>query len=116
MSKKLSSPLALAIGTAVIGSLSLGQVSHAANAFTMNQMNSGYMMDDKAADKTKEGKCGADKKAHEGKCGEEMKKCKEMKCGADKEKCKKEGKCGEGKCGADKKAHEGKCGSEKKAH
>jgi len=135
MSKKVNSPLALAVGSALIGSLSLGQVAHASDAFKMNLLASGYMADDHGTDKAKEGKCGADKKAHqEGKCGGEHcehHKAKEGKCGGEKcehdkaghegkcgEKMKKahEGKCGEGKCGADKKAKEGKCGSEKKAN
>ena len=100
MAKKLiQKPLAAAIGTVIITSLSGMPLANAdSNPFAANQLSSGYMVADM------EGKCGGEKKVEkEGKCGE-------GKCGGEK-KAEKEGKCGEGKCGGEKKVEkEGKCG------
>jgi uncharacterized low-complexity protein len=57
MSNKIVKPVALAIGAAFIGSLSLAQVAHASTTFALNPLLAPY-----AAAGT-EGKCG------EGKCG-----------------------------------------------
>lgn len=68
--KQTMKPLAVAIGAAVIGTLSTVPVANAEqNPFGLTELSSGYMT------------------AAEGKCGEE--KDKEGKCG--------EGKCGEKK-------------------
>ena len=91
--------VASALGAVVIGSLASGLAVADANPFGMQSLESGY------SQFAAEGKCGGDKAAKEGKCGE-------GKCGGDK--AAKEGKCGEGKCGGDKAAKaekEGKCGS-----
>ena len=73
-------PVAIAIGAALVGGLTL-----AGSAFAMQPLSSGYMV---ASASVGEGACGADKKAAEGSCG------------GDKA-AKAEGKCGEGKCGMD---------------
>ena len=73
-------PVAIAIGAALVGGLTL-----AGSAFAMQPLASGYMA---ASASVAEGACGADKKAGEGSCGGD--------------KAKAEGKCGEGKCGMDK--------------
>ncbi|MEA2078569.1 MAG: hypothetical protein U9P00_01695 [Pseudomonadota bacterium] len=91
--------LAAAIGTAQAGL----PIDH--SPFSMQDLDSGYMVADNQEGKCGEGKCGGKKEA-EGKCGE-------GKCGGKKEA---EGKCGEGKCGGEKKSlNEGKCGGEKKS-
>ncbi len=107
MSNKVVKTLSVAIGAALLGSVT---IASAANAFQVSDLGQGYMLvgDEKPEGKCGEGKCGADKKegaehekGKEGKCGE-------GKCGADKGK---EGSCGEGK---DKeKGKEGACGGEK---
>ncbi len=70
-------PVAIAIGAALAGGLTL-----AGSAFAMQPLATGYMT---ASASVAEGACGADKKAAEGSCGGD--------------KAKAEGKCGEGKCG-----------------
>lgn len=90
MSNKITNTLTLAIGAALIGSVSLAQ---AGNAFQLTDLGAGYMVAD---DHKPEGKCG------EGKCGGD--KAKEGSCGGDKAK--------EGSCGGDK-AKEGSCGGDK---
>ena len=109
MSNKIVKPVTLALGAALIGSVSMAAVA-STDLFQSQDLGAGYMLagDDKPAEgKCGEGKCGDDKDA-EGKCGE-------GKCGDDKDA---EGKCGEGKCGEDKDAEgkcgEGKCGDDKK--
>lgn len=96
---KIQTPLGIALGAALVGSLAL---SPAAGAFQISDLDQAYeRIDDhkkeEKKDKDKEGACG------EGKCGE-------GKCGSEKDadtdtEKDKEGACGEGKCG------EGKCGS-----
>jgi len=107
MSNKIVKPLSLAIGAAFIGSVSLAQVANASNSFQLNQMNSGYMIGDKAP----EGKCG------EGKCGATKgQKCMDMKDKAAQDKCMADAhpKGKEGSCSADKKGKEGSCSADKK--
>ena len=95
MSKQIKKPVALALGAALVGGLTLST-----SAFAMSDLAQGYLLGaqqaqtaEKAADakatdaKAAEGTCGADKKHAEGSCG------------ADKDKKAAEGKCGEGKCG-----------------
>jgi uncharacterized low-complexity protein len=99
MSKKISTPLTIAIGTALVGGLTAaGSVSAKVvadgNPFGMEELQSGYLITG-----DKEGSCG------EGKCGEDKDKGGEGACGEDKDKG------GEGACGEDKdKAGEGACG------
>jgi uncharacterized low-complexity protein len=98
MSNKVVKTLSLAMGAALIGSVT---VANAATAFQVKDLGPGYML---VGEEKPEGSCGADKKE-----GAEETKGEEGKCG--------EGKCGEGKCGADKdkeageeKTPEGSCG------
>jgi len=103
MAKKSISPLATAVGAAVLVSSAAAAAAadHAASAnpFAADKLSTGYNLAMNDQDKDREGKCGDKKK--EGNCGD---KKKEGKCGDDKMKDKKkEGKCGEGKCGDDKK-------------
>ena len=116
MSKKITKPVSIVLGTALASTLTVGSLSANAeanngNPFTMKELSGGYMQlaqadatekpaSDSQHDNKKpgqEGKCG------EGKCGNkgEMKKNMEGKCG--EKKSEKEGKCGEGKCGSNKK-------------
>jgi len=88
MSNKTITPVAIVVGAALTGGLSMANLANAAeNPFGAAQLESGYMM---LAGAETEGKCG------EGKCGN---KGGEGSCGGDKGG---EGKCGEGKCGGDK--------------
>jgi uncharacterized low-complexity protein len=111
-------PMAAALGAAVVASALSTPVMAADNPFATKELSGGYQQ---LAGKHAEGKCG-EGKCGEGKCGEG--KCGEGKCGGaqgDKEKHKEmkkekrkemkkekkkdgshksgEGKCGEGKCG-----------------
>ena len=88
--------IATALGAVVIGSLASISVQANTSPFSVQSLDSGYMLI------AEEGKCG------EGKCGGDKaekaaKTMKEGKCGGDKAekaaKTMKEGKCGEGKCG-----------------
>ena len=84
--------VSIAVGSAFVASAALAPAVNAAeNPFSGAKLDAGYQLA-QADTKTKDAKCGADKKG-------------EAKCGADK---KKEGKCGEAKCGANKKAEEKK--------
>ncbi len=129
MSSKIAKPVSIAIGTALLGSLSLGQLAVASDGFKATDLGSGYVVA-LAGDKNKEGKCG------EGKCGfakldangdgvisaaewtaakpDKADKWAKLDADADGNVTQaewdaghkgKEGKCGEGKCG------EGKCGA-----
>jgi uncharacterized low-complexity protein len=89
------SSVATTLGAVVIGSLASTVAVADVNPFGMQSLESGYSQF-AAEGKCGEGKCGGDKSAKEGKCGEG--KCGEGKCGGDKKA--KEGKCGEGKCGS----------------
>ena len=62
-------PIATAIGTTFLISLTAGPLANAAeNPFTMTELSSGgYMV---AEGNCGEGKCGAEKRESEGKCGE----------------------------------------------
>jgi uncharacterized low-complexity protein len=110
MTNKSITTLSLAIGAALLGSVSL---ANAGNSFQLTDLGQGYMLVDDAKPEGKcgEGKCGANKahetapagdKAKEGSCGGD--KAKEGSCGGDKAK--------EGSCGGDK-AKEGSCGGDK---
>lgn len=136
MKTKSKSPLAAAMGVAIISSLNVATASAEANPFGMSELTNGYMQVAEAA-KTGEMACGAnmpgmkDSKSNvEGACAGSKTsstaktsegKCGEGKCGAmmDGDKMKKgmESTCGammkgkEGACG-NTKAAEGKCGSQ----
>lgn len=119
MKKINKTPLAAAMGSAVLSTLAMTAAHAEANPFGLTELSSGYMQvaesHDAAATKPKEGACG------EGKCGAMMKgkslnnKMDEGTCASSKPKAA-EGKCGEGKCGAMmengkmKKGMEGVCG------
>ncbi len=101
MSKKISTPLTIAIGTALVGGLTAAgsvsaKVAADQNPFGMEELQSGYLVTGAHEEGgCGEGKCGEDKdKGGEGSCGED--KGGEGACGEDKGG---EGKCGEGKCG-----------------
>lgn len=111
MKKINKTPLAAAMGSAVLSTLAMTAAHAEVNPFGMTELSSGYMQlaetHDAGAAKPKEGACG------EGKCGGMMKgkslnnKMDEGTCASAKPKAgdkNAEAKCGEGKCG------EGKCG------
>ncbi|MEL7537133.1 MAG: hypothetical protein AAFX44_08500 [Pseudomonadota bacterium] len=88
-------PLALALGTALVGTAAMIGTAQAAvddNPFVATALSAGYNLGDDAEGSCGEGKCGEDgaEKGGEGSCGEGS-------CGEDKGG---EGACGEGKCGA----------------
>lgn len=113
--KKPSNSLTPIMGAIIATTLSAGaSASISSNPFTINDLPSGYMVQDKLAD----AKCGA------GKCGAEESKTEEAKCGAGKcgaeetqteEPKTQEAKCGAGKCGGEEtpKQPEAKCGAGK---
>jgi uncharacterized low-complexity protein len=116
MKKINKTPLAAAMGTAVVSTFAANAVNAEAKPFGMSELSNGYMQlaeykpyagakssGSAKTEKTcgagmgkKEGACG------EGKCGNKMKdgaaKMEEGKCAGAK-KTAAEGKCGEGKCG-----------------
>ena len=91
--KEVSTPIAMAIATALVGSFVVGsnpQADTSVSPFAMTTLTAGYLLGAGG-----EGTCGGDK---EGEAKEA-----EGSCGGDKEgeaKEDAEGKCGEGKCGA----------------
>jgi len=128
MSKKLLKPVSLAIGTALLGSLSLSQLAIASDGFKAADLGSGYVLARAGDDKKKEGKCG------EGRCGfskldtngdgvisqaewtaakpDKAEKWAKLDADGDGQVTQaewdakhkgKEGRCGEGKCGAKEK-------------
>lgn len=87
--KKAATPVALAVGVALAGSLALVSTASAqtgASPFAMTTLSAGYMLGVGG-----EGNCGGDKEG---------------------EKDKAEGNCGEGSCGGDKAEGEGSCGGD----
>ncbi len=133
MKKINKTPLAAAVGTAVVSAFTATVANADANPFAMTELSEGYMQVAEAnysvkpwgGKKANEASCG-EGKCGEGKCGGKAKaaeaKCGEAKCGSMMEdgKMKKgmESACGammkgkEGACGM-KKATEGKCGEGK---
>ena len=92
MKKSIKTPLAAAVGTAVVSTFAATAANAEANPFEMTELSGGYMQLSEA-DKAKS---------------------EEMKCGANVGK--KEGSCGEGKCGGmmeEVKTEEGKCAGNK---
>ena len=139
MKKMSKTPLAAAMGTALVSSLSASSAQAESNPFAMSELENGYMQLAEAntgytvkpysGSKMKkeaacgEGQCGAMmengkmKKGMENSCGAMM-KGKEGACGMGETKPKNtEGKCGEGKCasmmenGKMKKGMENSCGA-----
>jgi len=118
--REVAKPIALAVATALVGSIAVGSVAQAdtsVSPFAMTTLSAGYLLgaagegtcggDKQDAAKEAEGSCGGDKegaaKEAEGSCGGD--KEAEGSCGGDKEgeaKDDAEGKCGEGKCGGEK--------------
>jgi uncharacterized low-complexity protein len=92
--KELLKPVAIAVGSALAGSMVVSTASADTTPFAMTALSSGYMTADAGEGKCGEGKCGGDKEDAK---GEGEGKCGEGKCGGDK--AEGEGKCGEGKCG-----------------
>lgn len=96
--KKVTKPIALAVGAALAGTFALGASASAeagASPFAMTSLSTGYMLG------LGEGACGGDKegkdKEGEAACGGDKKG--EGSCGGDKKEG--EGSCGEGSCGGD---------------
>ena len=95
--KKAATPVALAVGAALVGSLALVSTASAdtgASPFAMTTLSAGYMLGvggegscggDKEGEKDKaEGACGGDKKGEaEGSCGGDKKGEAEGSCGGD---------------------------------
>jgi hypothetical protein len=110
--KKISKPIALAVGAALAGSFAISGTANAetgANPFAMSALSAGYML------ASGEGSCGGSKQGDtEGSCGGD--KEGEASCGGDKEG---EASCGgdkegEASCGGDKEG-EASCGGDKEA-
>ncbi len=113
---KTQKTISLAIGSAFALSIAATTVNAAENPFALKSLASGYQVAEADSTKVKEGKCAA------GKCGASMKKTqksKDGKCSAEK---MKEGKCSTEKmkenaatnaASADK-AKEGSCSAVKK--
>jgi len=144
MSSKIGNTLSIAIGAAVVGSLSLSQLAAASPVFQASDLASGYMLAAAAEGKCGEGKCGVAKmdtnkdgkvsmpEAMAGGFSESQVKAwdkngdgslddgelKAMHASMDKKG--KEGSCSadkkgkEGSCSADKKGKEGSCSADKK--
>ena len=118
MKKSNKTPLAFAVGSALVSGLASTAIQAETiseldtNPFLMTELPTGYMQtaksDDAGSNKMKDGSCG------EGKCGSSMQKgaeekTAEGKCAGNKPMPKMdkqdnkdknmEGKCGEGKCG-----------------
>ena len=127
MKKINKTPIAAAVGTAIVSTFSATTATAEANPFGMTELSEGYMQlaeNDKAG----EMKCGESMGMKEGTCGEGKcagmmgdVKVKEGKCAGNKPKAaaaakSEEGKCGEGKCAGMmegdkmKKGMEGQCG------
>ena len=114
MSKKIIKPVSIALGTALLTTLSASNFAAENNPFAMKTLSSGYMQlasadDAKKSEQDSQSSPDQKKADHEGKCGEgkcggnkdDMKKNMEGQCGG--KKAEQEGKCGEGKCGSSNK-------------
>jgi uncharacterized low-complexity protein len=140
MSSKIGNTLGVAIGAAVLGSLSLSQLAAASPAFQAGELASGYMLAMAGEGNCGEGKCGVAKLDKDGDGKVSMAEAKAghfsesqfkawdkngdgqldeseltaMHAAMDKHHGKKGA---EGSCGGDKKAKgaEGSCGGDKKA-
>jgi len=134
MSHKIVKPLALAIGTGLVGSLSLAQVAQANPSFHMNSLVAGYSLAVAGEGKCGEGKCSVAKMAKAGETSVSKEEAlahgfsasqfaawdknndgkldeselKAMHAAMDAKKGK------EGSCSAEKKGKEGSCSAEKK--
>lgn len=144
MSNKLIKPLSLAIGTGLVGSLSLAQIAQANPTFHMNTLVAGYSLAVAGEGKCGEGKCSVAKMAKAGetavshdeavahgfsesqikawdKNGDGKLDSAELTAmHAAMDHKGKEGSCSqdkkgkEGSCSSDKKGKEGSCSSDKK--
>ncbi len=103
MKKINKTPLAAAVGTAVVSTMTANAVNAEANPFGTSELTNGYMQTaeyipykGKTSKAKTEQSCGAGMGKKEGACGE-------GKCGDNLKKAApkmEEGKCGENKCGA----------------
>lgn len=130
--KKFSTPFAVAMGAALISSVSATTVNAETNPFGATELSSGYMQlaaaemacgagmkmeKPKTEAKTAEGKCGdmmngdKMKAGMESSCGAMM-KGKEGACGEMHGAMSKEGACGGAMAGMDMKGKEGSCGDQ----
>ncbi len=119
MKKFNKTPLATAMGTAIVSAFTTTAVNAESNPFAMSELSDGYMQvaqSDNAAGYTVKpwGKKATEASCGEGKCGsmmdgDKMKKGMESVCGAMMKG--KEGSCGETKKTTEGKCGEGKCGS-----
>ena len=144
MSHKIVKPLALAIGTGLVGSLSLAQVAQANPSFHMNSLVAGYSLAVAGEGKCGEGKCSVAKMAKAGETAVSKDEAlahgftatqfaawdknsdgklddtelKAMHAGMDHKgkegSCSAEKKGKEGSCSQAKKGKEGSCSGEKK--
>ena len=97
MKKSTKTPVAAAVGTAVVSTFTATAANAEANPFEMTELSSGYMQLAEAdKDKSKEMSCGEsmgmkEGSCGEGKCGDMMKdvKVEEGKCAGNKPKAKK---------------------------
>ena len=118
--KKVTKPVALAVGAALAGSFALAGTVNADSAdspFAMSTLSAGYMLGaeggcggdkaEKGEGSCGEGSCGGEKEGKGDKGGEGA--CGEGSCGGHGDK-EGEGSCGEGSCGGDKEDAEGSCG------
>ena len=123
MSNKIVKPLALAVGAAFIGSISLSQIVHASPAFQVTPLVSGYALAG-AEGKCGEGKCSVAKMAKPGETA--VTKEEAMAHGFSENQIKAWDKDGDGKLEANelaamhavmdapKKGKEGSCSADKK--
>jgi len=129
MSNKIVKPLTLAVGAAIVGSLSFAQLAKADTGFVAKQLGSGYLLAGLAEGKCGEGKCGVAKmdsnkdgkvskdefmamKDHTGEQFAAMDTNKDGFISDDEMKAQHKGK--EGSCSGAMKGKEGSCGSDKK--
>jgi uncharacterized low-complexity protein len=135
MSNKIVKPLTLAIGTTLLGSLSLAQIAAANPTFHMNSLVAGYALAGAPEGKCGEGKCSVAKMAKPGETA--VTKEEAMAHGFSESQIKAWDKDGDGKleqnelasmhaimdaphkgkegsCSADKKGKEGSCSADKK--
>jgi uncharacterized low-complexity protein len=122
MSNKIVKPLALAIGTGLIGTLSLAQMAQANPTFHLNTLVAGYSLSVAGEGKCGEGKCAVAKMAKPGETA--VSHDEAIKNGFSENQFKAWDKNGDGKLDAteltamhaamDKKGKEGSCSADKK--
>jgi len=133
MSNKIVKPLVIAIGTGLVGTLSLAQMAQANPTFHLNSLVAGYSLSVAGEGKCGEGKCSVAKMAKAGETSVSKDEAIAHGFSADQVKAwdkngdgkldqteltamhaamDKKGK--EGSCSADKKGKEGSCSADKK--